>query len=372
MWKSILGTHHSDRSTRASNSWKARTLQLLAMLRGSQCCRQRPDVSQLPANFFSSKLSWRLHDMAKAKYFYLWLFTLAIFPVIAASILKKTGTWSSPITKVIVLLCAEFVLASLPLACQLRKVDSTSKLRSRLVKEVVGLGSDFKYDDWDSIAQHANEYLLQEGFWHSKHCIYDGEECLSYFRAQFYLPIVNDPSENHDELLAAELYENSYGNYWSSQGCGKIATVQEAGQSLPRDTYHCSLVYDLVYGSKQALKCLPVAVLVYLLMAWKANLRVTVILSTLGFCQLLCFFCPFTIAKRKWIPFTPIHVLTLMNLEVQSEFGESARKWDEVAKKMNIYLNEEGVLPERRVSCQRGGCFLTGRIAMPNLNHCWP
>ncbi|CEP62654.1 uncharacterized protein LALA0_S06e00628g [Lachancea lanzarotensis] len=305
--------------------------------------------SQLPVELFSSKFSWRLHDIAKARYFYVWLFSLAIFPMVAAILVLKTNTWSSMVTRYIVIFSGELAFGSLPLACQVKKLKSISKLRSLLVKEVVRLGPDLNYDDWNLIAQHANEYLLQEGFWHSEHCIYDGAECLSYFRAQVYLPSINNPSENHDELLATELYEKSYEDYWNSQECVKFTTVQETNQTLPKDTYHFSLVYDLILGAKEALAFLPLVMLFFLLLVSKINLTMLVTYSVLWYLQLLASFCFLTRMSRKHVIFTPMNVMRLLKLELQLEPGESAREWDEVAKKMNTYLKDEGVFQGKRV-----------------------
>ncbi|CEP62653.1 uncharacterized protein LALA0_S06e00606g [Lachancea lanzarotensis] len=307
-------------------------------------------VPQLPVELFSSKLSWKLHDLAKAKKYYVWLFALAIFPVVTLSILKKTGTWSSWITKFVVLLSAEIVLASLPFACQFKKLNRIPKLlRPLLIKEVVELGLDFRHENWNMIAKRANEFLLQEGFWHSELCIYDGEECLRYFRGQVYLPYVNVPSESREEQLAARIYEKSYEDYWNSQKLAKITTAEEPCQNLPKDTYHFSFVYDLVYGGKKALKYLPVVVLTYLLLNFKISPKLIVTASVIGFLQLMCFSYPLTRQGRKTVLSRPVHVLTLMKLKLHLEPGESASEWDKVAKKMNTYLNEEGILRDRTV-----------------------
>ncbi|CEP62655.1 uncharacterized protein LALA0_S06e00650g [Lachancea lanzarotensis] len=319
------------------------------MLRESQSFRQSSDVSQLPAKFFSSKLSWRLHDLANARYFYVWLFALAIFPVVTTSIVKKTGTWSSSITKFTVFVSAEIVLATLPFASQFKKRKNIKKLRSVLLKEVVELESDFAHKHWDLIAKHVNEYLLQEGLWHSEHCIYDGEECLRYFRDQVYLPFVVNPSEKHDEQLATQIYEKSYEIYWSSQELITKIAALEPNQNLPRDTYRFSIVYDLIHGIKPALKFLPVVVLSSLYMKWKMSLKIIATASVFGFLKLMCSSCHLTRRSRGRALSQPLHILTLLKLEYHSEPGESANKWDEVAKKMNTYLNEEGVLPDKRV-----------------------
>ncbi|SCU79090.1 LAFA_0B00650g1_1 [Lachancea sp. 'fantastica'] len=347
----ILGKYHTHRGVQTSSS---RSVSLIiakpfTMFESPSSHLREPRFSKLPAELFSSKMSWKLHDLAKAKYFYVWLFTLAIFPFVAVIVVKSTSSWSSPLTQFITFMSGELVLATLPFAYFFKKQNSIAKLRSLLVKEVVELGSGFDHASWVLIARHANEYLREEGLWHSNLCIYDGEECLRLFRSQVYLPFVNSSSIIQEEQLAVQIYEKSNESYWNSTELIEITMSLKPHQNLPIDTYRFSLVYDLAYGAKQALFYLPAVMLFYSLLAWRFDPAGIAVTSVLGILQTLPGFFLYTRLSRKQAPSTPKHVLMLFKMEQQLVIGESAKEWDEVAKEMNFYLNNEGVMRDRRV-----------------------
>ncbi|SCU82407.1 LAME_0C00958g1_1 [Lachancea meyersii CBS 8951] len=305
--------------------------------------------SQLPVQLFSSTLSWKLHDLAKAKYFYAWFLALAIYPVVAAIIVTRTSTWSSLITRFVVFFSAFLVFGTLPFACQVKKMTKIPKLRSLLAKEVVELGPRFTLNDWDLIARRANEYLLQEGLWHSHFCIYDGEECRRYFKGQVYLPYVSESSEDQNEQLAARIYEKSYEGYWKSQELAKTTTSGESYQNLPKDIFHFSFVYDLAYGAKLALKALPFCSLLLIVSGLKIDPQGVAMASVLSFLQLITPCYLDARRERKMTISSPVHVLTLFKLELQLEPGESASEWDKIAKKMNCYLRDKCRFRGRKV-----------------------
>ncbi|CEP62652.1 uncharacterized protein LALA0_S06e00584g [Lachancea lanzarotensis] len=302
------------------------------------------DCPQLSPELFTSYLSWRLHNLVKASYLFVWLFATACFSLAAAIISKEMGNWFSETAKVCVFLSLAALFKSIPFWKTAKLVP---ELYPQLAKEVAELGPNYSPKDWDLLAQHANEFLFKEGLWHSKLYFYDGEECLHCFRCSVYLPTVRTASEkrNGQLALAAQIYEKSLGNYWNAWEAAENTQVEAPRQYLPKDRYRFSILYDWAYGAKH-ISYFPLLWMLCSLWSGRKNDSRTVDLSTFGGLVVvfytICMFWERPSAKE--FPLTPIQILKFLKLVAELKPGQSDMEWDGVARKMNAFLNETGGL----------------------------
>lgn len=293
----------------------------------------------IPKKNFRSYFTWELYEATRSYeplVMAVWFGGLLFYLYKAISL---SHFWRTLLTVMILLVSIMWA----PMICIICTKKRAGKLVSRnnealaeAAKEVFSSEQETLAPGWDKVASKLNNTFHITGEWRTPYCIFDGEQCATYFRRYVFKPMYEqDESEGSEKSClrtAVSIYQQKILDQfnWDKEDNSILAE-----DSLPAGSHRCKYTWRLKnFMSYSGSRVWFVVMLVYIFLhrTWPLRLMLIIEMCVLSV-KMLTIYPVKLLATRNRIRL----LATIANVAP----GEDMDRWDVIAKRMNGYLTQD-------------------------------
>ncbi|CAI4050864.1 hypothetical protein SUVZ_14G0040 [Saccharomyces uvarum] len=311
----------------------------------------------LPKDIFRNSFTWYCYQIYKSFAFHFWLILWLPLSVWW----KLASDWFYPFLTCMFMFLG---LCFAPFILMICRKHAISKQYTRFCKEIIKSAPGTDSEDWESIVINLNSYMYENKLWNNRYFFFDGWSCQQSFRLcilnPFSLKKDNDAKvKSFKESVpyieeALKVYFGRVDELWK-QICSEksLSAIGFKDTPLPKQSYRFKAVWSFKTTMNRRYfltVILPFLCHIFPSLELDTFFRVLYLGST--FLSLTKSYQDSRVAPMK-MEDKMQYLLTIIN---EQEIHASG--WDQIAKKMNVYLFEQKVYSNKEfffdgIDCKR-------------------
>lgn len=295
----------------------------------------------LPKDIFRNSFTWFCYETYKSLAFRIWL--ILWLPLTAWW--KVSSEWIYPFLATLFLV---EVLFFLPLILIIGRKRAISKQYTQFCKEIINHAPGTDDEDWEPVLINFNSYMYENKLWKTEHMFFDCSSFRESFRIfilePFCLKKDNDAKvKSFKESVpyieeALQVYFARVDELWN-QVCSEksLSAIDSKDTPLPKQLYRFKAVWTFKTALNNGALGAIIPYLYCIFVSWRYNIFVRVFYLGFMLFVLIAYFKNVRVAPMK-LEHKMHYISTVIS---EQEVG--ANGWDQIAKKMNVYLFEQKV-----------------------------